>query len=157
MNKFLFCLIIALLLNQYYSNEDPTPVEEVTGCEGGTADDCSGKTPSDSYYKCDYITDPDNSETKTCTPVLKTCEDASELTDKDCTKLTPKDEEGICFTGTSGCKVAKTCDEVDAGATEDICSKFLVDDAEGKICYLNGAVCKTAAKLRRYKSILSTI
>ena len=125
MNKFQFYLIFLLLLSYYFIKADgETP--EITGCDEESATECSERTASNPLYKCE------NKDT-TCSPVLKTCDEAKILTiteDIDCSLLTT--EEIICANGNEGCIVPQTCQQVTSGADEDICKTFLANDPINK-------------------------
>lgn len=117
MNKFLYCFILILLLNQCLFQD--TPAE--TACDATKPDvPCSGRTVSSALKKC--IQTSEGEETLTCAEEYKTCAEASTLTDVDCTELST--DEILCITGTSGCIAPTKCDEVISDATEDICSGF---------------------------------
>ena len=110
MNKFLYCFILILLLNQCLSENE---------CEAeGSTGPCAERGVSSPLKKCTET----SSEPLTCKEESKTCNDASSLTGVDCTELST--DEILCITGTSGCITPKKCDEVISGATEDICSGF---------------------------------
>ena len=152
MNKFLFYLLLALLFSQCFSDND-NPEDDVTECTGGTKDDCSDKTLRDSLYKC-VFKEEEEEDSGTCSPVLKTCEEANSLTGKDCTKLTPEEEEGavaVCINGESGCVVAKTCEDISLSTdvTKELCSTFDSGDYKcvpnGKSCTLK-KLCNKASK-----------
>ena len=133
MNKFIFYLIFSLLLTQCFSDGDAqTGENEITGCEEGTEENCSEKSPSNLLYKCIFIENAENGDANGCKPVLKTCEEAASLTGADCSKLSPQDGQGICLTGSEGCSVVETCGEVSSGATEEICNKFLTNEPTNK-------------------------
>ena len=53
-----------------------------------------------------------------------------------CNELTPKDNEGVCFKGTDACKVAKSCNEVTSGASEEMCQNFLAQDPTNKCSFI---------------------
>ena len=130
MNKLLYFFILLILLNQSMS-------DDVTGCEGGTEDDCSTKTPSDSLYKCEMVKENEEEEAeRKCTPVLKTCDEASALKDADCSQLTPANKIGVCFSGNEGCQIAEECGDVTSSATEQICQKFLSNDPTHKCSFI---------------------
>ena len=114
MNKFLYCFILILLLNQCLFQETEC------GAEGKNDVPCNERTVSDNLKKCIQTSEGENP--LTCSEEYKTCAEASTLTGVDCTKLST--DKILCITGTTGCITPKTCDEVISDATEDICSGF---------------------------------
>jgi len=115
MNKFLYCFILILLLNQCLFQETEC------GDEGKNDVPCAGrKVSDDKLKKCSQTSEEGAS--LTCSEEYKTCAEASTLTGVDCTKLST--DKILCITGTTGCITPKKCDEVISDATEEICSGF---------------------------------
>ena len=109
MNKFLYCFILILLLNQCLS-------DECDNTESSAA--CSDRTTKSTLNKCvETSVDP-----LRCAENKKTCAEASTLADADCSQLSTT--EILCITGTSGCITPSTCDEVISDATPAICQRF---------------------------------
>ena len=109
MNKFLYCFILILLLNQCLSDECDNTESSVA---------CSQRTTKSTLNNCvETSADP-----LRCAENKKTCAEASTLADADCSQLSTA--EILCITGTSGCITPSTCDEVISDATPAICQRF---------------------------------
>ena len=114
-----------ILLNQSLSEDCDIQGEEV----------CSDQTPTDPLYKCEMVKENNDADEK-CTRVPKTCEEASGVTEADCRQLTPSDKNGVCFSGSEGCRVATECDGVTSGANAQICQNFLSNDPTNKCSFI---------------------
>ena len=125
MNKFLYFFILLILLNQSLSED--WEIED--------GQECSEQTPTDPLYKCEMIKENNDADEK-CIRVLKTCEEASGVTEADCSQLTPSDNNGVCFSGSEGCRVATECGGVTSGANAQICQIFLSNDPTNKCSFI---------------------
>lgn len=113
MKQILYFFILLIILNQSLSE----------GCDDTSIEDCTRRTVSDPLQKCAMVKKQDSDEEE-CTSVAKTCEEALNLKEVECSLLTPKDEKGVCITGEDGCEVTTICDKVISGSSEEICPEL---------------------------------
>ena len=108
MSKFLFYLILSLLLNQYLSNDtEPTEEDECTGID---EEGCKAQIPKDTSYKCIFSKEEESSAEETCHKVPKTCEDfTSDASQSLCESLSTENEK--CFADGDACKLKTFCNK----------------------------------------------
>ena len=131
MNKFLFYLLLSLLLNQYLSN-DTEPAEEAE-CTGIDEEGCKAQIPKDTSYKCIFSKEEETSTEAICHKVPKTCEDfTSGASQSLCEPLSTENEK--CFADGDACKLKTFCNK--ASKTEEHeCSYYALENEEN-ICLL---------------------
>ena len=126
MNKFLFYVILSLLLNQYLSN-DTEPVEEAE-CTGIDEEGCKAQIPKDTSYKCIFSKEEESSAEKTCHKVPKTCEDyTSDATKFLCEELSTENEK--CVFDEGACKLKAYCNKA-SKTDEHECTYYALENEE---------------------------
>ena len=161
MKKFIFYLILALLLNQCFTGDEEDEQGE-TKCTGTTKTECEEQKPTDIDKKCIFNKKDSEATVETCIEVPKTCDDYTEgVTETKCNEFLAEDNTNKCVfipsdtestTGKCVSQLTACNDEVVSGTmSQTICESR---SPEGKICYLDGTTCKEAANCESI--ILST-
>ena len=157
MNKFIFYLILALLLGQCFTADgdgnEPVEQPDVTECNAAEEEACTNIILTDSDYKCVFGKKDNEATEDTCNKVPKTCDDYTEgITEEKCNEFLTDNTKNKCAfipsaaeSSTGKCETQlRACGEEVTGVTmnQEVCE---ARSSEGKICYLDGTTCKEAS------------